>query len=397
MAIISNPKHIVLIIRILIERSGGAERIYCELANFLEESGHRVTCLFFDEKQGEPFYHLNHRVERINLYGKSKFWTRRRAAAAQYLPAKFRDQADWDVENSFFVEQLHDYFRLVRPDIAISILPPANTPTLLAAKGTDCKVIACNHNVPSEDYGNPKRWSKNPVDRKLRLSALDGAAAIHVLFPHFGTWFPTHLQDKIVAIPNYISPNFRRPNPSVERENTVLAVGRLAEVKNYLQLVRSWATLAEDFPDWKVKIFGVGPQLKELKKEIGKLNLQGKVKLPGHMSDLSTEYAKASIFCHPALYEGFGLSPAEALHLETPVVFYSDCPGVNEFVTDGVNGLGVIRGGNRDHLADALKRLILDEDLRRTLGRNGPASVSAFTLESYKARWIDLINNLTSV
>jgi glycosyltransferase involved in cell wall biosynthesis len=387
-------KHIVLVIRSLNGRSGGAERIYCELANILDESGYRVTCLHFDPKPGEPFYHINYTVERINIFGKADIWVRRRAAWSNLLPSGMREKAAWDKENSFFVQQLNDYFRLVKPDIAISILPPANTPTLLAAAGTTVKVVACNHNVPEQDYNNPKRWGQSALDRRLRLEALDNSAAIHVLFPDFGRWFPAHLQDRIVAIPNYISPDFKWPDPKPQKEKVILAVGRLAEVKNYMQLLRSWATVASEFPDWKVRIFGVGPQLKEMKEEIGKLGLRGRVDLLGHLSDLSSEYAKASIFCHPALFEGFGLSPAEALYLETPVLFFADCAGVNEFVRDGYNGLAVERNPGHDHLADGMRRLMEDESFRNSLGANGPASVSAFTLDRYKDGWISLIDKL---
>lgn len=389
-------KHVAIVIRDITGRSGGAERVYCELANILVDSGYRVTCLFFDAKGGEAFYPLDHRIERINLYGKARCWMRRRARWSSFFSRSTREKAEWDIKNGFFIQQLKDYFSLVAPDVAISILPPANTPVLLAAWGTSVKVIACNHNVPEQDYNNPNRWSPNEIDRHLRLRALDKASAIHVLFPDFAKWFPSHLQSKIVAIPNHISPHIRWPNPRPQRQKTVLAVGRLIQVKNYMQLIRSWASLAHEFPDWKVKIFGVGPQLKALEEEIVRFDLTSKVELRGHVSDLSEEYARASIFCHPAYYEGFGLSAAEALYLETPVVFYADCSGVNEFVIDGYNGLAVDRHGEQDNLAATLRRLITDEEFRLTLGANGPPSVSRFSLDEYRTSWIDLIEKTGS-
>ncbi len=394
-----NPdaKHIVLVIRLLNGRSGGAERIYCELANILEDEGHRVTCLHFDSKPGEPFYKMSSRVERINIYGPPSSWTRRREFFYRFLWSSLQDQADWDRKNTFFIKQLKDYFELVKPDIAISILPPANTPTLLAAAGTSVRVVACNHNVPEQDYDNPLRWGASRKDRRERLRALNYAAAIHVLFPGFGEWFPSHLKDRIVAIPNYISPAIRMPSTSPKQENTILAVGRLADVKNYRQLLTSWATVVAEFPDWKVKIFGIGPQQEELENDIVTLNLQHTVELSGHVHDLSEEYAKASIFCHPALFEGFGLSVAEALYLKTPVVCYSDCSGVKEFVRDGYNGLTVQRSGDKDGLADALRRLMTDKNLRDELAANGPESVSGFTLDAYVARWKRLISQLETV
>ena len=390
-----NNQHIVLIIRGLVGRSGGAERIYCELANILADAGYRVTCLYFDGKDGEIFYHISHAVERINLFGKPYSRARRKAKIARLIFPKNLARAEWELENGFFISQLHDYFRYTNPAVAISLMPPANTPALLASTGTDVKVVATNHNVPAQDYDNPKRWSANSVDRELRVKALDNAAAIHVLFPEFGEWFPAHLKNRIVDIPNYVSPDFQRPDHFVHRENTILAVGRLTEVKNYLQLLRSWANIANDYPDWKVKIYGIGPQLKLMKEEIGRLGLAGRVELPGHKADLAGEYAKASVFCHPALFEGFGLSPAEALFMETPVVCYADCAGVNQFVKDGYNGLAVARESDKDELALALRRLIENESLRASLGKNGPESVSGFTIERYKNNWLNLIGKLT--
>ncbi|WFU50229.1 glycosyltransferase [Sinorhizobium terangae] len=392
-----NAKHIALVIRQLGGRSGGAERIYCELANILIDSGYRVTCLHFDTKDTPPFYPINPKAELINLYGKAKTKKQRRAVIAQRLPfvtAEVKNQAQWDERNDFFLSQLRDYFQLVKPALAISLMPPANTVTLLAAAGTDVKIVATNHNVPKEDYESPYRWDPNPIDRGLRLKALDNAAAIHVLFPSFSEWFPPHLRTRVIAIPNYISQEFANQQPKEQRDRLILAVGRLAEVKNYIALIRAWATLANEFPKWKVIIYGTGPQLRDLKAEIMQRGVENSVRLAGHRSDLGGEYARAAIFCHPAHFEGFGLSPAEALSMGVPVVSYADCPGVNQFVKDGFNGIAVQRS-EENGLAKALRRLMADQHYREGLSKNAPESVSEFTLERYRQNWIGLIEKLT--
>lgn len=388
-------KNITLIIRGLIGRSGGAERIYCELANILHQSGFNVTCLFYDNKVGETFYPIDNEIERINLYPRLKKRINLFRGYEYFVQNNIRDKIIWNRENLFFVEQLQLFFQYRRPDVAISLLPPANTPTLMAARDTGVKVIPCNHNVPAQDYENPARWSANPMDRKRRLESLDYADAIHVLFPQFADWFPKHLQDRIVSIPNYISPDFRRPETKASRDKIILGVGRLAEVKNYLQLIRSWSTIAAQHPDWKVRLFGVGPQLAELKSEIRNLGIAESVELAGHRNDLADEYRKASIFCHPALFEGFGLSAAEALFMETPVICYADCSGINQFVKDGFNGLAIDRNDPEDALAKALNKLILDQGLRERLGSNGPTSVAHFSIDSYRDNWVQLITRLT--
>jgi len=392
------PKHVALVIRLLGGRSGGAERIYCELANLLAENGYNVTCLHFDTTDAPPFYPLDSKVELINLQGLQDTLKQKLNKVIKnipFLPKDISKRIDWYNKNDYFISQLKDYFLFSRPDIAISLMPPANTPTLLAAKGTSVKVIATNHNVPKEDYHSPYRWDPNPIDRELRLKALDYAAAIHVLFPSFGEWFPSHLHDRIVAIPNYVSMEFKRADQQRDRDNLILAVGRLAPVKNYMQLLNAWSLIADEFPNWSVLLYGTGPQKRELKSRISELGMQDSFVLGGHRKDLGSEYSRASIFCHPALFEGFGLSPAEALFLQTPVISYADCPGVNQFVKNGVNGLAIQRDSDGRSLANALRSLIIDSERREELGRNGPPSVAEFSYDRYRSSWINLIERLS--
>ncbi|MBN9021771.1 MAG: glycosyltransferase [Rhizobiales bacterium] len=391
-------KTVAIVIRLLAERSGGAERIYVELANMLAARGYEVTCLHYDQSRGKPFFPLDPRIELINLHPDPVpfgYRLRRWASRRPFFPASLRQKWGWAAANDIFVAQLRDYFTLRRPDVVLTFMPPANTPALLAAAGTGVKVIPTNHNVPEEDYTSPERWDPNPIDREVRLAALDHAARIHVIFPRFGDWFPSHLQSRIVAMPNYVSEEILEARPAPQREPIILAVGRLAKVKNYATLLDAWALIARDHPQWKVVIYGVGPQLKVLKAEAQRLGVEDSFILAGHRGNLGEEYARMSIFCHPAHFEGFGLSPAEALALGMPVVAFADCPGVNEFVFDGENGLMVDRAGGPAALAAALRRLIEDEALRRRLGDAGPASVASFTQEQYAERWIALIEELT--
>jgi glycosyltransferase involved in cell wall biosynthesis len=391
-------KHVALIIANLVARSGGAERIFIELANMLIARGYEVTCIHFEEQDGRPFYPLDRRVELINLFPRYSLPRRRplKWLTSRRLPDWLRNMAEWHLKKDPVVSLLRDYFRHARPDVAISFLPPANTPALLAGAGTDVKVIPTNHNVPARDYLDPKRWSSNPHDRKLRLKALRHAAAIHVIFAEFGTWFPQHLQNRIVVIPNYVSNEVLRHQPREKRDKVILAVGRLSPVKNYAILLDAWSMLVAKYPDWQVVIYGEGPQKGKLVAQAEALGLKNSFKLAGHRSDLGEEYSRTAIFCHPAEFEGFGLAPAEALALKMPVVAFADCPGVNQFVVDGVNGLMVDRAGGATSLAAALEKLIVDPDLRRRLGDNGPASVATFTEEHFANAWVELIERCSS-
>jgi glycosyltransferase involved in cell wall biosynthesis len=308
-----------------------------------------------------------------------------------------RDKLRWWTRNRNFIAQLERYFDGARPDLAITYLPTANTPALVASAGRPVRMIVTNHNVPREDYQNPGRWGGGDYDRALRLRALDRADRIHVLFPSFGAWFPEHLQDRIVAIPNHVpaDPGNHLETPET-RDQSILAVGRLAAVKNYLDLVEAWARLGDARGDWQVKVFGGGgPEEKKLRRRISELHLDDSFRLMGSTNRITQEYRKAAIMCHPAEFEGFGLAPAEALASGLPVVAYTDTPGLKEFLQDGRNALLADRRGDRvDHLAKALLKLMQDEPLRHRLGQAGPASVARFSRATYVNHWLRMIESV---
>lgn len=389
---------VFLVIRLLGGRSGGAERLFCEFANMLAEAGYEVTCFYCQSTKKPPFYPLSPKVTLINLWGRSarNGWLYRALdiAASPYPKVPALAPIDWLSKNLYFTRRLYAAALHGKPDAIISFLPPANTPTLLAGMLARRPVVPTNHNVPEKDYRSRERWDQNPVDRVLRLWALHGAARIHVLFPTFADWFPKRLRKKVVVVTNYVSDDFQNVQHDGKRNDEIAAVGRLAPVKNYLDLVEAWALLSRKHPSWTVRIYGVGPQRNELRERIEALGLKNRVILMGHTTDVKTAYLRARIFCHPAVHEGFGLSVAEALACGLPVVAYSDCAGVNEFVHDGYNGLLASREQGPRSLAEALDRLISEPSLRNRLAEEAPRSVEQFSKQAFLRKWIDIIEEL---
>lgn len=395
----SKPARIYMVMRLLHGRTGGAERLFLETANlFAEEGGHDVTCLHCDARPGEPYYPLSAKVERVNLY---------RREARRVLPYRVLDAlakpypqlsafapAAWLAKNGYFVRSLTAALAEGRPDLVISFLPPANTVSLVAGSLAGVPVIPTNHNVPERDFVDPARWDQNPIDKKLRLAMLRRAARVHVLFPTFADWFPPDIRSRVIAIPNYVSAELDDVVLPAERPPVVMAAGRLAEVKNYLTLVDAWAHLANDFPQWRVEIYGDGPERGRLDRRIREHGLADVVALMGHEKNMKRSYLNASVFAHPALYEGFGLSVAEALHCGLPVVAFADCPGVNEFVFDGDNGVMADRAGGVEAYAAGLRRLLDDSSLLQRTSARAPASVERFSRARFLARWNEVIDEV---
>jgi glycosyltransferase involved in cell wall biosynthesis len=392
--------HVMMVIRLLNGRAGGAERLFCDVSNLFSDAGYDVTVVTCDSSDKPINYRLSPKITKLNLYGRparrAPWYLALDSLAKAYPKVPLLAPADWLAKNLYFVRRLHAVARDVKPDVMISFMPPANTPTLIAGWLAGAKTMPTNHNVPVHDYQSKIRWDQNPIDKALRLAALRTATKVHVLFPTFGAWFPEHLQDKIVAIPNAVSPDFLTPQPARPRKKEIVGVGRLTDVKNYVELIEAWALLADRFPDWSVKIYGHGPQRKLLQARIDELGLGRVVHLMGNSNAIKDVYLESEILAHPAQFEGFGLSVAEALACGVPVVAYADCPGVNEFVHDGDNGVMVDRAGGAKAFAAGLERLITDEPLRLRLRARGPASLAGFSPEIFRDNWLRVVEEIVS-
>src|SRR5690606_30873387 len=116
------------------------------------------------------------------------------------------------------------------------------------------------------------------------------AAAVHVLFPTFAEWLPPDIRRKTRAIPNYVSPTILTTRPRDRRQKTIIAVGRLSKVKNYSVLVDAWARLAASFPEWNVRLFGVGAEKERLARQIAEAGIVNSFHLEGHKLDIGPEY-----------------------------------------------------------------------------------------------------------
>ncbi|MDZ4132332.1 MAG: glycosyltransferase family 4 protein [Dethiobacteria bacterium] len=116
-----------------------------------------------------------------------------------------------------------------------------------------------------------------------------------------------------------------------------------------------------------------------LRQEMG---LEDRVTFTGRLSteDLVEQYNTASVVIVPSVYEGFGLPAAEASACAAPVIASSG-GALPEVVADGESGL-LVPPMDPDALAEAIRNLLADPDLRERLGRNGRERVQRlFTWE----------------
>ena len=396
----ARPHRICFVIDRLAGRSGGAERILIETANRLAARGHEVQIVSHETREGAPFYPLAFGVIHTNLRRPRAVRNRLRRRIDQLRETLHRELRSyvfplghllWFSKNGAFWRRLERHLAAHQPDVAIAFLPPAITALGMVRPRYPLRRIASLHNVPEQDLANSARWDPNPVDRRRRMAALERMDAITVLLPEFRDWFPEPLRSRVRVVPNPVRPismaRIRRP-----RQNVVLSVGRLAPVKRHGLLIEAWARLAGEFPDWQLRIFGIGPLEAALQAQIRDLGLDRSVRMMGHTDAIESEYLSASLVAHPAEHEGWGLAITEAMAAGVPPVGFADCPGVNQLIQNGVNGLLVEADGDPvGSLAGALAGLMRDAPRRAALAEAGPGSVRPYAPDRIIDLWEEII------
>ena len=165
--------------------------------------------------------------------------------------------------------------------------------------------------------------------------------------------------------------------------------------QSFDRLLRAWAMLAPDHPDWSVEIFGGGVEHDALEARVQRFGLGRSVRLRGHSPKLMEELTRASLFTMTSRKEGFPMVLLEAMSVGLPVVAY-DCPtGPRDIVSDGVDGY-VVPDGRTRLMAEALGRLMDDDDRRRRFGDAALEKVKRYELEAIAAGWEELFGELAA-
>jgi glycosyltransferase involved in cell wall biosynthesis len=161
----------------------------------------------------------------------------------------------------------------------------------------------------------------------------------------------------------------------------ILSVGTIEPRKNLPTLLRAYRQLLDAYKlDVTLAVAGQeGWLYAEIPRLVDELRLRDRVRFLGRVSDedLLHLYNAAGVLAHPALYEGFGLPPLEAMSCGAPVVV-SNTSSLPEVVGDA--GL-LVEPEDVDAWAVALWRVCTDDDLRDELSQKALARSRRFSWE----------------
>lgn len=183
-----------------------------------------------------------------------------------------------------------------------------------------------------------------------------------------------------------------RSFPFDDRDGPVVAeVATIQPRKGQHHLVDAVARVADSLGDFELVFAGEASDeaykhgsdyAQSLRRRVERAGIDDRTTFLGWCDDVPALLAAVDVFALPSYNEGLPRSILEAFALGVPVVA-TDAGGTRELVAHGENGF-VVPKGDVDGLADALKRLGTDPQLRDRMGRDARETVvERFSQERY--------------
>ncbi len=176
------------------------------------------------------------------------------------------------------------------------------------------------------------------------------------------------------------------------RRLRILFIGQAVERKGLPVLLRAFEALRDQIPATLTLAGASSEEVAHMMLDDRGVHALGKVSEQRKLAEL----ARADVVCAPSLYgESFGMVLTEAFAAATPVVA-SDIPGYRDVARDGLDGL-LVAPGDALALAEALRRLALDEPLRTRMAASARARAERFAWPHVAAEVLDCYEQAISL
>ncbi len=234
------------------------------------------------------------------------------------------------------------------------------------------------HHPQSHIHG-VERWMANRADRLITCS--------HYMRGHVADVYGLE-EERVSVIPNGIDPLDLQPVDDLDRlrlqfarpdERLLLLVGRLVYEKGFQLALEALPGLIARLGGVRFLVAGSGTHEQALRAQANDLGLDRHGSFLGWIGDdvLHSLYRIADLCVVPSIYEPFGLVALEAMASGCPCIV-ANTGGLREIVPDD-DRVGLrFDGGDPEHLATMVERLLTDDELRERLVMEASEHVRRF-------------------
>lgn len=324
---------------------GGAERVATVLCNELCKMDLDVTLLVYFPTKGE--YPVNSQIKKIYL----------KKTEPEYRSLSFFQK----------LKDIRDVLKKERADYFVPFLYFVGVHVQLASIGLHGKVIQTVRNDPkSVPQSRKERLIRDVIYCFMWKGFVQNKRQLE--------YFPSYIRKKMTILPNPVSEEFLKNNPTRENNGLIVSVGRLNEQKNFEMLIRVARILKCKNYRFQIEIYGEGSLRETLQKQIIEYKVEDCCKLCGRTEDVPAVLSKASVFVMTSSYEGMPNALMEAMASGLPCVS-TNCPtGPNELIVDGVNGY-LIEINDDEKCAQRIIQILSDRDVSLSIGEHARQSI----------------------
>jgi glycosyltransferase involved in cell wall biosynthesis len=244
----------------------------------------------------------------------------------------------------------------------------------LAARSTN---VTTFHDLQHKRHPEHFRWFDLPFWRILLWAS--ARRSVRLIVPSEATCadllrYYGIPPERVAVIPHGVNAEFFKL-PRQELEPLLLCVSTLHPHKNIERLIRAYAHRPRK---QRLVLAGMrGFHARAIERLIAKLGLEDRIEITGWIprDKLMALYDRAWAFVYPSTFEGFGMPVLEAMAAGIPTAC-SDIAPLRELAGDAA----LLFDPSDEHaMAEALDRIVEDENLRRRLTESGPDRARGFT------------------
>ena len=365
---------------------GGIGRVTSIKANWFAEHGHDVWVVTANQCGEQDYYELQSSVKRKDFAIGFQL-----GSDNGHLILKFIRKIG---KMCKYRRELERFIYEVKPDIVVSTFTN-DSDFLYKLKDGSKKVL--EFHFSHEGFKSQMKYGPQTLKNKLLLTyrlrkheriAKKYDAFVVLTHEDAESWKG---YDNLHVIHNMLS--FESKETSTCMEKRVIAVGRLDFQKKFDRLVDIWALVNKECPEWRLEIFGQGPDKEILLKQIVERGLSDSISIKEPTRNIVKEYAFSSILAMTSTYEGWGLVLTEAMSVGVPCVAYACKCGPRDIIEDGKNGY-IINEGDKEMFAQRLVELMKNDELRQELGGHARESSRKYNVDNIMEQWLALFSNM---
>ena len=375
---------------------GGAERHASSIANYLSDLGYDVSILLLSN--GFVDYHLNEDIDVVDL-SKIEFPDSvLKVNTVQKVRLKFYktisdEKFKWYDQKMYvlntFVKKTEYYLskqKNIENSLVISFLSQPNISACYGKK-------KCGYKVIMAEFASPKNeFVENAPENKLKQRYFKLCDGFIFQTEEQRDFYHYLKNTKTRIIPNPIEQIDVKS--SGNRNKEIVNFCRLSTAKNIPLLVDAFALLHREYPEYKLVIYGEGPEKQNILNCISECNLNESVEIRPFASNVLELVCDCGMFVSSSDREGISNSMIEAMAIGMPTIC-TDCPagGARMFIKPYENGI-LTPVGDAQALYKAMKYMIENPDKAEQMGKNAMEIRETLKKEKILAQWADFINEI---